>query len=736
MRIADLRSLVASDMAGLVARLQEVTGRRGQDEADAWSASLPVVGQMFAHEMFQPLHLYFGEKGHLSLEYRLPASSSWCDMVLLGAHQGKPAAAILELKHWDTWSDRPGILEGLVERRGDSALHPSDQVRGYVDYCRNFHSTVLAEKAGVHGCVVFTKDQGLDAYRQAPNEALTNEYPCFSAFNAPQHQFVEYFAKRLSEPAPEFAASFELGRYEQDRGFVYGIANILSRSDAKGLVLLDNQRLGFALCRAEIQKALLLSPENGGKKVIIVEGPPGSGKSAIAAKVWADLAADSRFKRGRFVVTTTSTAQETNWKHLVESVTQIRGAEGVVLPANKYAPAQLQWLSKQNHEHPGTFGRPAQWRENLKALKREHGDFWMPDDHLEVSVVDEAHALINPEIPQAITHSGWPNPFGPQAYHIIRASRVSIFFLDQEQGFRERESTRLSDIRQWAEALGAEVAASICLADGQFRCGGSKEYVDWVEALLAGIGGAECAQLAEKWIAPAGNENLHKVAEEPASYSVTPLMLAPRRARTFEFKLCESPFELESVLRARAREGATTRLVASFARPWVTGDSRLPHDLPPQQQDFYFPTGDGKVWARPWNHIRDWDYSSFVQARPGTRMAIDPLAEVGCTYAVRGFDFDYVGVVWLEDLRWSGQDWHVDLAYVHETGLSKLLRSARRRNNPDVAARAEIGKRVARAYRILLTRAIKGVFVWCVDEGTSSHIEQALGQGTHIQGAD
>lgn len=28
----------------------------------------------------------------------------------------------------------------------------------------------------------------------------------------------------------------------------------------------------------------------------------------------------------------------------------------------------------------------------------------------------------------------------------------------------------------------------------------------------------------------------------------------------------------------------------------------------------------------------------------------DPLSEVGCPYVVRGFDFDYVGLLWLEDI--------------------------------------------------------------------------------------
>ena len=36
-------------------------------------------------------------------------------------------------------------------------------------------------------------------------------------------------------------------------------------------------------------------------------------------------------------------------------------------------------------------------------------------------------------------------------------------------------------------------------------------------------------------------------------------------------------------------------------------------------------------------------------------VGVDPLCEVGCPYVVRGFDYDYVGVLWLSDLVWRGR---------------------------------------------------------------------------------
>jgi hypothetical protein len=153
--IEELRRWFDEDAATLVTRLQDETGRYGSDEAEAWRKSLQTLTTVFCAPSFQPLHLYFERRGNLALEYQLPAASSWADVVLLGKHDTAGSAVILELKDWTTAADEPGKAEGLIERMGRQELHPSDQVRGYTEYCRRFHSAV-DEYTHVYGCVLFT----------------------------------------------------------------------------------------------------------------------------------------------------------------------------------------------------------------------------------------------------------------------------------------------------------------------------------------------------------------------------------------------------------------------------------------------------------------------------------------------------------------------------------------------------------------------------------------------------
>jgi uncharacterized protein len=138
--------------------------------------------------------------------------------------------------------------------------------------------------------------------------------------------------------------------------------------------------------------------------------------------------------------------------------------------------------------------------------------------------------------------------------------------------------------------------------------------------------------------------------------------------------------------------------------------------------------GERRIWSRPWNFVPGGDYTGFVAGRAGLPIHEDALCEVGCTYAVRGFDFDYVGLLWLDDLLWRDGRWVVPLANVHESGITPLIRATRREGSvaPAGPHGANVLDKVRQAYRILLTRAIHGMFVWIPDEETRQYVANSL----------
>jgi len=150
-------------------------------------------------------------------------------------------------------------------------------------------------------------------------------------------------------------------------------------------------------------------------------------------------------------------------------------------------------------------------------------------------------------------------------------------------------------------------------------------------------------------------------------------------------------------------------------------------------QDFcetYSKDGQERIWSRVWNFVpqNGTDYTAFIRAAPGSRMADDPLCEVGCPYAVRGFDYDFVGILWLNDLVWREGKWVTRYDSIHEGGFLHLLNRARDEGSLEGPENRELLRRVLQAYRILLTRPLKGAYLWIPDDETREYIGACLGK--------
>ncbi|MFZ3376181.1 MAG: DNA/RNA helicase domain-containing protein, partial [Chthoniobacterales bacterium] len=433
------------------------------------------------------------------------------------------------------------------------------------EYCRRFHSAV-DENARVHGCVLFTHQVYTNAYVANPNQKLTRDYPIFTtASQDVENRFPEFFRTKLTEPDEEFALKFATGRYRQQRGFVAQIGAQILNPESSPFELLDNQRRAFALCKAVVDECFLSSShKTPSRRVVIVKGPPGSGKSAIAARLWASLVTDDRLPEGDVVFATTSMSQNSNWSYIFDQLAT-EGGQALVRKASIFTPLSTHALGTLRRNHGATLMSDAvQWRENLKLLRNLGTGFHdgSRDQQNLITVVDEAHSLINPEHTAGRGQFGFTTTLGPQAYHIIRASQLTIFLLDPEQGFRERENTTLEDVIKWSRELDAGEPEMISLEGAQFRCAGSAEYVAWLESLLQGSPVSQNKVPATGWQEPSVGEEeqeLLRTAEQSPPFR----LIRRPYISGFEFKLVDNPVQLEEELRNRAGEGNSVRILSS-----------------------------------------------------------------------------------------------------------------------------------------------------------------------------
>ena len=144
------------------------------------------------------------------------------------------------------------------------------------------------------------------------------------------------------------------------------------------------------------------------------------------------------------------------------------------------------------------------------------------------------------------------------------------------------------------------------------------------------------------------------------------------------------------------------RLTAGFCWPWSN----------PNSDGTLVPDVKVGAWQMPWNAKPDAGRLA-PGIPPSNFWASDPngLDQVGCVYTAQGFEFDYVGVIWGRDLRWdpATNDWIGDPSHSHD---SIVKRSGDRFTDL-----------VKRTYRVLLTRGLKGCYVYFEDGATRLALE-------------
>ena len=750
--IGEFCRYVDQDVNGFMEMLAEETRIASDNEKRQLSQSYKQVSIMLTEACKHNRCLTGAHIGamtrNLLLEYQLPASSHTCDLVLLGKGSNAYQVYVIELKNFQvSKSDEPGLSEGLMRHNGHYINHPSEQVKGYCKYLERFHEAVIDSHAEVSGCAYITQNVDLKPFEQAPNEQLVDEYPIYNTER--MSLLANDIAGTIREGDEEFARWFVNGKYKQDRNILLQIAQMIEsgRRDVKApFELLGEQRSGYKLAMQLVSQCLgsrMNDPQESQEKhVIVVKGAPGSGKSAVAINLWVEavlkyheLLQDE--SDCNIVFVTTSGVQNDNWSKIFRDSSQDEYGSNVIIRANRFNPGMSGSNMKSTYfDVFAAMDAKYIADEKNSSLKyeyfRDYTDYLIQErsgyqDNLHLlSVVDEAHALINPLVKgySAVGKGGWCNQMGPQAWHIIRQSRISVFFMDEAQSYRDQESTRISDIKEYAQEFGASYEE--VTLQGQFRCSGSVGYIQWVDHLF-------------------GYDPLYNHAEW---------------AKEFDLKVFDYPSEVEGELRAMNSQGHSVRMVATYSVKWESkGKLNKEHvHLDQVPYDFDLPDRDGKRYRNYWNYTgtgRETEYTWFVQSPQGCRMHEDPLCEVGYPLTVRGFEYGYVGLLWLDDLVWRNGQWVVltDNCYEKDTASTRKKakeeeQDERRRwnacrngqarkslqvNEIQIPHDASLHPRahellnvLAMSYRILLTRGIRGAYLYIKDAETRRYVRSLL----------
>ncbi len=289
-------------------------------------------------------------------------------------------------------------------------------------------------------------------------------------------------------------------------------------------------------------------------------------------------------------------------------------------------------------------------------------------DVLDILIADEAHRIretSNNRFTKKDMRSDTP-----QIEELIKASKIGVFFIDDKQNVRPNEIGSSEFIKDTAIKMGCDVHEYEL--EAQFRCSGSDAFVNWIDNTL-------------------GVKRTANVIWDSKE--------------EFDFQIIDSPKELyEKIKQKNVQEKTSARLVAGFCWPWSN------------------PKPDGTLE----NDVKIGEFQMSWEGKDGFRLApgIPPASlwpndpngvnQIGSIYTIQGFEFDYVGVIIGPDLvyNFDNQTW---IALRDKSADSVVKRSGEK-----------LVDLLKNTYRVLLTRGMKGCYVYFVDKETEKFFKSRI----------
>ena len=282
---------------------------------------------------------------------------------------------------------------------------------------------------------------------------------------------------------------------------------------------------------------------------------------------------------------------------------------------------------------------------------------------IDTILVDEAHRLNE--------KSGMFHNIGEnQIKEIIHSAKCSVFFIDESQRVTLQDIGRISEIKKWAEKENARVK-EMELAS-QFRCNGSNGYLAWLDHILQ--------------------------IRDTANYDMEGI--------DYEIRIFDSPKEMQELIVEKNRISKNkARILAGYCWDWKkegVNDTSV-HDI----------------------IIDDFEISWNLKNTTTFAIDDDSINEAGCIHTSQGLEFDYVGVIIGNDMRYENGKIITDFTKRAKTdqslkGIKKLYKE-----NPEFAKK-EADEIIKNTYRTLMTRGMKGCYVYCTDSQLSDYFKECL----------
>ena len=556
-----------------------------------------------------------GEAG-VAIEYRVNGRAFRIDFMLSGKnHTGKESLVIIELKQWTDieFSDLAEHVRTYVGGGIKDKPHPSYQAWSYLSHLKMYNEYIYETDVEVKACAYLHNCDDPSVVNASRYEEKINEVPVFIKGQGPELRSL------ISSNIKEGTGTSLLERIDSavirpSQQLADAVGSMLKGHEE--FVLLDEQK-------TVLEKIVKATNDSltGQKRVIIINGGPGTGKSVISINALARL-----------------TGQRLNARYVTPNAAPRAVFESKLKKI--FAKADLRSLFSGS----GSFTETS--AESFDTL-----------------IVDEAHRL-------KMKSGMFKNLGENQVKEIIKSAHTAVFFIDEAQKVTWSDVGEISMIEEQAGLAGALIERLELTS--QFRCGGSDDYMAWLDETLG-------------------------VHAETANYF---------SLDKFDFQIFDSPVELHKTIKEKNKINNKSRVVAGYCWDWVSQKK-------PELSDI---TIDEFGYKATWNLTSD-----------GGEWIISPksVEEVGCIHTCQGLEVDYIGVIIGRDLVAIDGVLKTDPSARAKTDKSLAGYKKELKEDP-ISAEIKADEIIRNTYRTLLSRGMKGCYVYFVDPATAEHFKKLL----------
>ena len=107
------------------------------------------------------------------------------------------------------------------------------------------------------------------------------------------------------------------------------------------------------------------------------------------------------------------------------------------------------------------------------------------------------------------------------------------------------------------------------------------------------------------------------------------------------------------------------------------------------------------------------------------------VKQAGCIHTTQGLEFDYVGVIIGKDMRYENGNVVTDFTKRAKSDSSLKGIKKMYKENPEKALKLS-DEIIKNTYRTLMTRGMKGCYVYCEDKPLAEHLKSRINKGNGI----